>query len=74
MTVDELLGKLQAAASDGYGKANVVFDTDAACFNVHIVDLGSAFLDPGEGTPSGEPLFIMSTSTYHGTCDCKRGK
>lgn len=71
MTVDELLAKVKAAADAGQGSARIVFDTDAACFNVHLVDIDFAGIEE-EVTADGAPIFLLTTHYYYGSCACKR--
>lgn len=66
MTVSELLAIVSKAVEDGHGQAEVVFDTDAACYSVHLVDVGTAALESAENMPGGRDLLILSTPGYHG--------
>jgi hypothetical protein len=51
MTVDELLKVLRDAASKGYGNLPVLFDTEAQCYDVHMVPVDSADREPDAPTP-----------------------
>lgn len=73
MKVKDLLEVLSSMVAEGRGDADVLFDTDAACFNVHLVDVDKAF--PGEKDEIallGHDHVTLSMSTYHGSCACKR--
>lgn len=72
MTVDELLSVVRQASETGHGKARVVFDTDAACYDTHLVDDLSAHLEDADVMPDGQPTLILSTQSYHGSCGCKK--
>jgi hypothetical protein len=72
MTVDELLRVVSNASKAGHGQARVVIDTDAACYDVHLVDDLSVCLESAENMPDGTAALIISPRAYHGTCASRR--
>lgn len=44
MTADELFRVLELAIHDGYGHAEVMFDTEARKFDFHMASVDSAYL------------------------------
>ena len=50
MTVKELYEKLKEVVEKGKGHADVVFDSEAARFNVHLVNIGEAYFESEEDT------------------------
>lgn len=45
MTINELIKELEAAIQDGYGHAEVMFDTEGRSFDYHMAVVGNAFLE-----------------------------
>lgn len=62
LTVDELLLRLELLSLAGHANSRVVFDTMAACFDSHCVEVSgcSDYEDP--------PLVVLSTEGYPGRC------
>lgn len=52
MTIDELFRVCELAIHDGRGKARVLFDTEAAAYNCHAVEVTGGYVEdiPGDGT------------------------
>jgi len=73
MTIDQLAAIVTAAVEAGHGQARVMFDTDAACYQVHLVEV-RACMEDEETTVDGQPMLLISTPTYHGTCECRRAR
>lgn len=44
MTALELFRVLESAINDGYGHAEILFDTEARTFHYHMAKIGSAYL------------------------------
>jgi|WetSurMetagenome_2_1015567.scaffolds.fasta_scaffold92225_2 hypothetical protein len=60
MTVKELHETLTKVIAEGYGSAEVYFDSEAARFNVHFVNIQSgAFLEKKEHTGLDRDMFIL---------------
>lgn len=68
MKINELHQLLGSAIDNGFGDADVLFDTDAACYQVHLIPVRGC-MEP-EGLD--RPVFILSTPGYHGTCDARK--
>lgn len=45
MTAQQLFKVLERAIQDGYGSAEVLFDTEARKFEYHMAKVGTAFLE-----------------------------
>lgn len=71
MTINQLAAVVNAAVEAGHGQARVMFDTDAACYQVHLIEV-RACMEDAELTVDGQPMLLLSTPTYHGTCECRR--
>lgn len=48
MTVSELLKVLNSAESSGHGNAEILFDSEAQHFRVHMIDIKSAHFSDGK--------------------------
>jgi hypothetical protein len=71
MTVAQLATIVNAAVEAGKGDARVMFDTDAACYRVHLVEV-RACMEDAETTVDGQPMLLLSTPDYHGICEIRR--
>lgn len=54
-TVQELFDFLEQVIHDGYGKAEILFDTEARTFEYHMAKIGNSYL---ETEPFPERPFI----------------
>ena len=57
MTVEELFRELELAIHDGFGHAEVFFDTEAKTFDYHMAKVGSAYLE--KESFADEPFFSL---------------
>lgn len=69
MKVNELLAQCQEAVANGYGEADILFDTEAACFNVHLVDVDNCYLEPDM---CSDPVLLLTTKEHYPVCECRR--
>jgi hypothetical protein len=45
MTIEQLSKILNKAVEDGYGEADILFDTEARTFEYHMAKVGSAYME-----------------------------
>jgi hypothetical protein len=61
MQVRELIAQLEAFPPD----AKVYFDTEAQCYDVHLVPVDKAFVLDGDNTPHGEVVVTLHEDAPH---------
>jgi hypothetical protein len=71
LTVSELLKVLKDAEAAGNGNADVLFDSEAQTFGVHMVEVSSAYLEPAEHSPDGE-AFLSLGYEFEGQVERRR--
>lgn len=74
LTVKDLLDRLTVLSMSGYNNSRVLFDTDAACYQVHLVEVSGCHLLEHAETPlvaqhAEEPPVVLTTPGYHGRCE-----
>lgn len=60
MTALELSKILEEAIQDGYGDAEILFDTEARTFDYHFAKVGSAFLE--DRFDPNRPIIVLGES------------
>lgn len=63
MTAKELYDFLGTVIFDGYGEAEVLFDTEARTFNYHMAKVGRAYLEI-EPFPDRPFVFLYEERNY----------
>jgi len=57
MTIEELLYKCKEQVDKGNGNSKVMFDTESASFDVHLVSVRSAYIENIISDPS---IFVLT--------------
>lgn len=63
MTVNELKAAVDKAIKEGHGEVEVMFDSEARTFHVHLVEIDSA--DVIDKTVTGYSTRFVLTTRYH---------
>ena len=65
MTIAELHAITTKAMEDGKGDAEIYFDTEAVCFDVHCVGISSAYVQEYPFSNPPEPIMMLHWDYNH---------